>query len=136
MQVIPYLIFNGNCQEALEFYTEVLGGNVSGISRYKDAPGENRMGMAGDKIMHSHINIDGNVLLMASDGPGGGQGTGMAHLSLNFKDPDSIKAAYTAMQEGGRVNMPLQDTFWGATFGMVTDKYGVNWMFNYDKPRV
>ena len=135
MQVTPYLIFDGNCEEALNFYAKVLGGNVSGLMRYKDAPGENRMGMAGDKIIHSHVNVGGDVLLMASDGPGGGQGTASAHLSLNFTDPESIKAAYEGIQEGGKVNMPLQDTFWGATFGMVTDKYGVNWMFNYDKPK-
>lgn len=135
MQVTPYLIFDGNCEEALNFYAGVFGGSVSGLMRYKDAPAEAQMGMDGDNVMHSHIDVDGNAVLMASDGPGGGQGTASAHLSLNFKDAGSIQAAFSKMSDGGRVNMPLQDTFWGATFGMLTDKYGVNWMFNYDKPR-
>jgi len=135
MQITPYLIFDSNCEEALNFYAKIFGGTVNGLTRYKDAPGENRMGMAGDKIMHAHLDVDGQPLLMASDGPGGGQGTSSAHMSVNFTDAESINAAYEALREGGRVNMPLQDTFWGATFGMLQDKFGVKWMLNYDKPK-
>lgn len=133
MQITPYLIFSGNCEEALNFYASVFGGQVSGLMRYKDASAENTMGMDGEKVMHSHLDVNGNVMLMASDGPGGGQGTASGHLSLNFKDPGSIQSAFAKMSDGGKISMPLQDTFWGATFGMLTDQYGVNWMFNYDK---
>ena len=97
MQITPYLIFNGNCEEALTFYAKVFGGSINGLMRYKDAPGENRMGMPGDKVMHAHLDVDGNAVLMASDGPGGGMGTSSAHLSINFKDPGSIQAAFAAL---------------------------------------
>ncbi|HYO21728.1 MAG TPA: VOC family protein, partial [Flavisolibacter sp.] len=57
----------------------------------------------------------------------------LVHLSLNFSDAARIQQVFAAMSDGGKVTMPLQDTFWGATFGMLTDQYGINWMFNYDK---
>lgn len=135
MQLIPYLIFpNGNCEEALKFYEKALGGQTGHVSRYADAPGENQMGMAPDKIMHTQFLADGNVLFMASDGPSDASDSGNVSLSLNFTDSGSIQAAFAALSEGGAVTMPLQDTFWGATFGMVKDRYGIKWMVNYDKP--
>lgn len=134
MQLIPYLMFlNGNCDEALAFYGKAPGGQTGHVSRYSDAPGENTTGMAGDKIMHLHFALDGDTLFMASDRPSESSDSGNA--SLNFKDAVSMKAAYEAIQEGGKVNMPLQDTFWGATFGILADKYGVNRTFNYDKAK-
>lgn len=135
MQLTPYLIFNGQCEEALKFYAKTLGGDIQGLSRYKDAPGENSMGMDGEKVMHSQLAVDGNVLLMASDGPGGGSDSGMAFLSLNFTDAGRIQNVFASLSDGGTVIMPLQDTFWGATFGMLKDQFGIKWMFNYDKPK-
>lgn len=135
MQLTPYLIFpNGNCEEALGFYGKALGGQTGHISRYADAP-ENGMGMDPQKVMHTHFTVDGNVLFMASDGPTDATDSGTVSLSLNFDDSGSIQAAFNALSEGGTVTMPLQDTFWGATFGMLQDKYGIKWMVNYDKPK-
>lgn len=135
MQLIPYLIFpNGNCEEALGFYGKALGGQPGHISRFSDAPEQNQMGMAPDKIMHTQFMVDGNVLFMASDGPSDAADSGNVSLSLNFTDSGSIQAAFAALSEGGTVIMPLQDTFWGATFGMLKDKYGIKWMVNYDRP--
>jgi PhnB protein len=133
MQLIPYIIFNGNCEEALNFYVKALNGEIGQISRYADAP-DNQMGMDPQKIMHSHFQVSGNVLFMASDGPTNSSDSGMVSLSLNFTDSGSIKAAFAAFSDGGTVTMPLQDTFWGATFGMLQDQFGIKWMFNYDKP--
>lgn len=134
MQITPYIIFKGNCEEALKFYGKALGGETGPVSRYSDAP-ENQMGMDPDKVMHTHFTKDGNVLFMASDGPVDASDSGIVNLSLNFTDPGSIQSAFAALSDGGKVTMPLQDTFWGATFGMLQDQYGVKWMFNYDKPR-
>ena len=134
MTLTPYIIFNGNCEEALKFYEKALNGTIGQISRFKDAP-ENSMGMDPQKIMHTHFTVDGNVLFMASDGPSDANDSGMVSLSLNFTDAGSIQAAFAAMSQGGTTTMPLQDTFWGATFGMLKDRYGVKWMFNYDKPK-
>jgi len=136
MQLIPYIIFNGNCEEALKFYEKALGGTIGQINRYGEMPpGTNAMGMSADKIMHTHLAVDGNILFMASDGPTDSKDSGMASLSLNFTDPESIKSTFAKMSEGSKVTMPLQDTFWGATFGMLQDQYGIKWMFNYDKPK-
>lgn len=132
MQLTPYIIFNGNCEEALRFYENAFGGKIGQISRFADAP-ENNMGMDPQKIMHTQFTVNGNTLFMASDGPGAGSDTGMVSLSLNYTDPGSMKATFAKLSDGGTVTMPLQDTFWGATFGMVQDQFGVKWMFNMEK---
>ena len=132
MQLTPYIMFKGNCEAALNFYSKALGGKIGHISRYSDAP-ENQMGMSPDKIMHTHFEVNGNTLFMASDGPGNDSDSGMVNLSLNFNDPGSIQSAFAALSDGGTVTMPLQDTFWGATFGMLKDQFGIKWMFNMEK---
>ena len=134
MNITPYLIFKGSCEAALKFYEKALGGQIGQLSRYADAP-DNQMGMDPQKIMHAHLNVNGNLLFMASDGPTDATDSGMVSLSLNFTDSGSIQAAFAALSDGGTVTMPLQDTFWGATFGMLQDQFGIRWMFNYDKPK-
>ncbi len=137
MQLTPYIIFNNNCEEALKFYEKALGGQIKDLMRYEGSPME-RMSVDKNKVMHSHFVVDGNILFMASDSGQDGHGasqSGMVHLSLNFTDAGRIQNVFNALSDGGNVTMALQDTFWGATFGMLTDRYGVNWMFNYDKPR-
>lgn len=136
MQIMPYIMFNGNCEEALKFYENTLGGEIKDLMRFEGSPAEN-MSEDKQKVMHAHFAVDGNLLFMASDSGSGGQQAvsgGMVHLSLNFTDAGRIQQVFSAMSEAGNVTMPLQDTFWGATFGMLTDRFGVNWMFNYDKP--
>lgn len=138
MQIIPYIIFNGTCEEALNFYANALNGKIEHISRYGDAPGEG-MGAAADKIMHATLSVDGSPLLMASDDgrpdAAAQNGPDKVHLSLDFDDAGKQQNVFDALGAGAKISMPLQDTFWGARFGMLTDKYGVNWMFNHDKGR-
>lgn len=135
MQLIPYVIFTGQCEEALNFYAKALGGAIGQISRYGDIPGGNTHGQDPNWIMHTQFTVNGNVLFMASDGPSDAKDSGMISLSLNFTDAGSIQNVFSKLSEGGNVTMPLQDTFWGATFGMLQDKYGIKWMLNYDKPK-
>ena len=136
MQLIPYIMFNGNCEEALKFYEKALGGSIGQINRYSDLPpGTPGMGMDGDKIMHTDFKVNGNVIFLTADGPGQDRDSGMVSLSLNFTDPGSLQSTFAKMSDGGDVTMPLQDRFWGATFGMLQDKFGIKWMFNYDKPK-
>jgi PhnB protein len=135
MQLIPYVIFQGNCEEALNFYAKALGGAIGQISRYGDIPGGDTHGQDPNWIMHTQFSFDGNILFMASDGPNDAKDSGMVSLSLNFKDAGSIQNVFSKLSDGGTVTMPLQDTFWGATFGMLKDKYGIKWMLNYDKPK-
>jgi len=135
MQLIPYVIFTGQCEEALNFYSKAMGGAIGQISRYADIPGGDTHGQDPNWIMHTQFTVDGNILFMAADGPNDAKDSGMVSLSLNFKDAGSIQNVFSNLSDGGTVTMPLQDTFWGATFGMLKDKYGVKWMLNYDKPK-
>lgn len=135
MQLTPYIIFNGNCEEALNFYAKALGGATGQISRYADAPAENQMGMDPQKIMHTNFTVDGNVLFMASDGPSEAKDSGMISLSLNVADIGKTQNVFTGLSQGGTVTMPLQDTFWGATFGMLIDRYGIKWMLNCERKK-
>lgn len=135
MQLTPYIIFNGSCEQALKFYEQALGGEIKDLMRYEGSPAES-MSADKQKVLHSHFAADGNILFMASDsGQGGPEAAngGMVHLSLNFKDAGKMENVFATMNDGGKVTMPLQDTFWGARFGMLTDQFGVNWMFNCEK---
>ncbi len=136
MHVTPYFTFDGNCEEALNFYAKAFHGQIKHLQRFEGSPAEN-MSEDKQKVMHSHFAVEGNLLFMASDSGSNDQQAangGMVHLSLNFTDAGKIQQVFSAMGEGGNVTMPLQDTFWGATFGMLTDRFGINWMFNYDRP--
>jgi len=134
-QIIPYFTFDGNASEALDFYSKALNGQVLFKQTFGEAPKE-MQGAPEDenKIMHASFKA-GDLSFMASDGMPGQpvNGGNNLSLSLNFKDDASIDITFNALAEGGKITMPLQDTFWGAKFGMLTDKYGFNWMFNYDK---
>ena len=136
MQITPYIMFNGNCEAALKYYEKALGGEIRDLMRFEGTPAEN-MSADKQKVLHSHFYLDGNLLFMASDAGDGpaAQPGGLVHLSLNFTDEGRMKNVFSKLSDGGNVTMPLQDTFWGAVFGMLTDQYGINWMFNYDKPR-
>ena len=131
MTVTPYIMFNGNCEEALNFYAKALNGKITDLNRFEGSPAE---GMSADtqKIMHATF-VAGGLTLMASDGNENEAIGGMVHLSLNFTDIAEEEAAFAGLSQGARITMPLQDTFWGSRFGMLTDQFGINWMFNCDK---
>ncbi len=133
--IIPYLNFNGNAKEALDFYAKALGGKVTQSSTFADANMAEDESMK-DKILHAVFEA-GNLKFMVSDCPphvSVSSGDAVS-LSLNFSDLDTIEKTFIALAEGGNITMPMQDTFWGARFGMTKDKYGVHWMFNHDLPK-
>jgi PhnB protein len=135
MKLIPYVTFNGNCEEAINFYKDSIGGQIITIGRYEDSPmdvkEENKK-----KILHSRIQI-GDYLLMASDSmPERAPLVGNnISLSIEWDDAAAMETAYTKLSEGGKKTMPLGDMFWGARFGMLTDKFGIHWMFNCEKKK-
>jgi PhnB protein len=134
MNISPYIMFNGNCEEALNFYVKALGGEIQGLMRFEGSPAES-MSSDKQKILHAMFKA-GGVFFMASDGAESGENVGgMVHLSLDFDSAEEEQKVYDALSEGAKTTMPLQDTFWGARFGMLTDRFGVNWMFNYDKAK-
>lgn len=130
-----YLMFNGNCREALEFYKDKLEGNIEFVQTYGEAPIDTTEEQKG-KIMHATLDLQGfKIMASDSDGKRNVQFGDNFSIALDFKSDGDIERAFSQMSTGGQVTMPLQDTFWGAKFGMCTDKFGVNWMFNYDKPQ-
>jgi PhnB protein len=129
MTVAPYLSFNGQCREAMEFYREVFEGTGLSLMRYGDQPVEGMEAMA-DRIMHSDLKIDG-ALLMAADSPmGRDQGPGNVSVMHDPVDVTSGKAKFDRLAEGGEVTMPFQKTFWSPGFGMVRDRFGIHWLFS------
>ena len=130
--IIPYLTFNGNASEALEFYCKALNGEVVFKQTFGESPMESSESQK-DRIIHATFK-SGDLNFMVSDGMPDQpvtSGTNLS-LSLNFNDLDEINKTFSSLSEGGKVTMELQDTYWGAKFGMLTDKYGFNWMFNHD----
>lgn len=132
--VKPYIGFQGNCEEALNFYRDCIGASIEGMLRYGDSP------MAGngneDKIMHAVLRIGENIIMAADsihDEHPVKVGNNIS-LAVGVDTAEDAEKMFSRMAEGGRVTMPLQETFWAACFGMLQDKFGVNWMFNCEKP--
>ncbi|MEJ8597567.1 VOC family protein [Riemerella anatipestifer] len=134
-----YLNFNGNCEEAFNFYKSVFGGEFTYVGKFGDMPPQEGMPPMGEvdknKIMHIGLPI-GNTVLMGSDT--GGEWAPSFQQGNNFSiniTPESKEAAdklFNGLSAGGKVTMPMADTFWGAYFGMFTDKFGINWMINFE----
>ena len=133
--IVAYLNFDGNCREAMKFYQRCLGGELS-IMPFSEAPGDFPK-EAKDRVMHARVTKEGTALLMASDTmPGSNfvQGTNFS-ISIDCQSAEETDRLFTAFSEKGKITMPLQDAFWGARFGMLRDQFGINWMFNFEKPK-
>jgi PhnB protein len=133
-QINAYVGFNGKCREAMTFYKECLGGELS-LQTFGGSPMEAQCpaGMK-DQILHSSL-TKGQLLLMGSDmvGPDGYiKGNDIA-LSVNCSSEEEINTFFSKLAEGGKIIDPLKVQFWGAIFGVVKDKFGITWMFNYAK---
>jgi len=124
-----YLVFNGRCEEAVEFYRQKLGAETVLLLRFKDAPDQSMIKPGVEnKIMHATLKI-GDTIVFASDGHCTGQ-TGFSgfSLSLAVKTEAEADKAFVALSDGGQVTMPLTKTFFSSRFGMVTDRFGISWM--------
>ncbi|UPT67077.1 MAG: VOC family protein [Sphingobacteriales bacterium JAD_PAG50586_3] len=131
-QLNPYLNFNGNTREAMAFYQSVFGGELT-MQTVGETPMPCPAGME-NQIMHSML-VSGGVLLMGSDmqGPDGHKPGNTVTMSLNCSSEEEITTLFNKLAEGGHIAEPLKEMFWGALFGALADKYGVRWMFNFDK---
>jgi PhnB protein len=130
MDVQPYLFFEGRCEEAARFYERALGAEVLALMRARDTPDPDmRPPEAGeDQVMHLALRIGASTVL-ASDGRCSGQpGFQGFALSLTAADKAEAQRLFTALAEGGQVQMPLAETFFSPSFGMVADRFGVSWM--------
>jgi PhnB protein len=131
MKLNPYLTFNGNCREAMEFYRKVLGGQIVMMLTHEGTPAaEFTSPDFMDKIMHARLIIGDNVL-MASDSPPQ-YATTPAGFSVSVVVDDAAegKRIFDALAEGGNVKMPFEETFWATGFGMLIDRFGTPWMVN------
>ena len=132
MLIQPYLMFEGRCEEAIEFYKKALGAEVVMLMRYKESPDPTPPGMippgSENKVMHSSLRI-GESIVMASDGGCGGKPTFQGiTLSISARDAAEADRLFAALSDGGQVRMPIGKTFFSPRFGMVADKFGVGWM--------
>jgi len=131
----PYLFFDGNCREAMEFYKSCFGGKLE-LMAYGDAPEGNQcpggdIESAKDKIMHGCL-TEGTFTLMASDNPMGAPVRGdNVHLSVECETMPEIRKLFESLGDSGEILMPLEDTFWGAHFGMLKDRFGIHWMLSF-----
>jgi len=132
MKLTPYIHFQGNAEEAMKFYAEALGGEIIAISRYRDSPMPSDEDYK-DKVIHGRLQFGDNVIMISDTFKGNTISTGgNIQLSVELTKEGQIDEIFKKLGEGGNVTMELQDTFWGARFGMLRDKFGVSWMLNYE----
>jgi PhnB protein len=140
LTVNSYITFNGNCEEAFLFYKSVFGGSFSYFGRFKEMPmpdGKSCPSADAEKIMHVSLPISDETALMGSDsfesfGAKTIYGNNFS-LSINAESRAEADAIYLALSAGGKVIMPMEDAFWGGYFGTFIDKFGINWMVNFEK---
>src|SRR5262245_21702426 len=127
----PYLGFDGTSAKAIALYEKALGAKTENVMRFGDVPNQPCAPADRDRIMHARLRI-GDAILMLSDSPPGSpvSADSNVHVALHFDDPVDMARKFEALAAGGKITMPLQDTFWGAKFGMLTDAFGIHWMFN------
>ena len=132
LQVAPYLFFNGNCEAAFRYYAQCLGGNIAMMMRHSDAPPGTPIPAQSSKlIMHARLELPGGQILMASDEmPGQPHQVEGFRVSLSVKEVAEAERLYQALSQDGNVVMPLQPTFWSASFAMFSDRFGTPWMIN------
>jgi PhnB protein len=135
MPIQPYLFFNGRCDEAIEFYRKALGAEEIMLMRFKHAPDQNMVPPgSGEKVMHARLKIGDSVVFL-SDGMCSGQQSFQGFsLSLTVADEAEADRRFNALADGGKVQMPLDKTFFSPRFGAVADKFGVGWMV-YVEPK-
>lgn len=136
-----YLTFDGTCEEAFNFYKSVFGGDFPMVGKFGDMPPQEGLPAISDelknRIMHMSLPISAETILMGSDTMPGMNDHKVGNnisLSINTDSREEADRIFNGLSEAGVVTMPLADTFWDAYFGMWTDKFGINWMVNYDDP--
>lgn len=133
--LVPYLSFDGKCEEAFQFYAKALRGKILMMMRYGDAPPEMQCAPeSANRIMHVRLQV-GERSLMGSDAPPqyATKPQGFS-VSLSIDDPAEAERVFAELSDGATINMPLGPTFWAQRFGMLIDKFGIPWMVNCERP--
>ena len=130
-QLNPYLNFDGTATKAIALYEKALGAKVERVQKFGDVPGMQSPAENKDRVIHALLRIGDGVVMISDSQPGVPIAAGNnMHVTLDFEDAADMARRFDALSAGGRITMPLQDTFWGAKFGMLQDAYGIQWMFN------
>ena len=136
MSVEIYLVLNGNCREAVEFYSKVFNTEAEQLTTFGESPQHPDYQLPEDTkdlIMHARLTISGSTIMFSDTFPGepyiAGNNVTLALISNNM---DDLKSWYEQLKDGGTVDMELQETFWSKLYGQVTDKFGIHWQINYD----
>ena len=135
MQLNPYLSFSGQCEEAFKFYQQCFGGNIQTKMTWGDSPMADQVPAEWrDKVIHATL-IVGDTALLGSDAPPDRyeKPRGFS-VTIQIDDPAEAERIFHALAEGGTVQMPIQQTFWAALFGMCVDRFGIPWMVNCGQP--
>jgi PhnB protein len=134
MQMNPYLVFNGQCEAAFKFYEKCLGGKIEGMMTHGESPMSQQVPAEWrSKIIHARMTL-GGIPLMGSDAPPDHyqQPQGFS-VSLTVKDPAEAERVFQDLAQNGKVQMPIQKTFWSIRFGMLVDQFGIPWMVNCEQ---
>jgi PhnB protein len=137
MQINPYLLFDGCCRDAFEFYAECFGGKIDAMISHRGTPAEGHVAPEWvDKIMHARMTV-GVWVLMGSDAPPDRSEGPARGFSVHYgtTDPQDAVRVFQKLAEGGTVKMAIQPTFWASQFGMLVDRFGIPWMVNCEAPR-
>jgi len=134
MQLNPYLLFNGQCEAAFKFYEQCLGGKIDGMMTHGESPMSQQVPPEWrNKIIHARM-VVGDKVLMGSDVPPGHyeEPKGFS-VSLSVKEPAEADSVFHALAQKGKIQMPIQKTFWSVRFGMLVDQFGIPWMVNCEQ---
>ena len=136
MKLDTYLSFDGDCRAAFAFYARVLGGKVAAMMTFGEANACGDLGEAArDLVMHARLDLDGFALMGTDATPQYPyQPIQGAHVVVNVDEPAEAERIFAALAEGGRVDMPMQETFWARRYGIAVDRHGVPWMVNCAQP--
>jgi len=135
MKVVPYLNFAGNAEEALKFYEHALHATVSSLMRFGDNPMPDMPADSAQLLMHAELHFGDNKIYLSDTFEPDKliKGTNYT-VHIDCDSDEEIRHLFDHMSEGGVIDMPLDDTFWGAVFGSLIDQFGIQWTFNYQKP--
>ncbi len=134
MQLNPYLFFDGRCEEAFKFYEKLLGGEIKAMMAYEGSPAAEQVPTEWrNKIMHATLQVGGEPLMGSDASPQHYSKPKGFSVSVSPTKVTDAERIFNAFAEGGEVGMPLQQTFWAARFGVVTDRFGIPWMINCER---
>ena len=136
MEFTPYLGFNGNCEAAFQFYEKCFNGKIEAMIPHTGTPAENSVPPEWrEKIMHARLNAGDHLLMGGDVPPGHYKGPSGFSIMVQPKSVEEAERLYNALSENGKAQMPLQQTFFAARYGMLTDQFGIPWMIYVEGPR-